>query len=444
MLDSDYDNSDEEGGGFLNSGGDDRFGNDDGAPQVKDQKLLDIPQFSHVEKRQSFVGPLSSSSPHRGISTTNDNTLSPPPPPTLKSPSYLCDWIAYYSNKYPPRPNQFDMGSKMNDTYILNAARIALSLARYLGKQFDDKHPVGDMAVNKMCINCEDIILNNVIVKDEDSCEAVIESTSNGGTNNNHRSASNIERRQVLALGMILYELFTQGSPPPRRIQQSLRDTGSVLSFGTSLRISESDDDYDDDRGALGGDRRKNKDGFDLDEEDHSAQEEFVRKQRRRRNQEEGKEQSVPVLLKHAGVPCSICRLISDMLSNRDDDDFGELFQYEKSVSRFSDVIMDLEQMINQPKDFLYDKIRLSAKPTVRNKLYSRQKELEQGFELAERTAAWYCQDDDEDEKAGKEYIEAHSMDTSSSSVKQEVLLVSGQPGKQMTFCAIFVMYSTF
>jgi len=119
------------------------------------------------------------------------------------------------------------------------------------------------------------------------------------------------------------------------------------------------------------------------------------------------------------------------MLSNRDDADFGRLFQYDKSISCFADVVMDLEQMIDQPKDFLYDKIRLSAKPAVRNKLYSRQKELEQGLELAGRSASWYYQDDDEDEKAGKEYDEARAIDALSSPVKQEVLLVSGQPGKQ-------------
>eukprot|EP00984_Skeletonema_dohrnii_P030219 scaffold21547_cov104-Skeletonema_dohrnii-CCMP3373.AAC.1 len=96
------------------------------------------------------------------------------------------------------------------------------------------------------------------------------------------------------------------------------------------------------------------------------------------------------------------------MLSNRDDTDIGGLFQCDKSVSCFADVIMDLEQMVDQPKDFLYDTIRLNAKPTVRNKLYCRQAELEQGIELAGRCA----------------------MDTSSS-VKQEVLMITGLSGEQ-------------
>ncbi len=114
------------------------------------------------------------------------------------------------------------------------------------------------------------------------------------------------------------------------------------------------------------------------------------------------------------------------MLSNRDDADFGGLFQFDKSVSCFDDVIMDLEQMIDQPKDFLYDSVRLSAKPTVRNKLYSRQKELERGNELAARSAAWYRQE----EGFGEERFEDAVGIDGSSSVKQEVLLVSGLPGE--------------
>eukprot|EP00985_Skeletonema_marinoi_P030733 scaffold33620_cov73-Skeletonema_marinoi.AAC.1 len=115
------------------------------------------------------------------------------------------------------------------------------------------------------------------------------------------------------------------------------------------------------------------------------------------------------------------------MLSNRDDTDFGGLFQYDKAVSCFAEVIMDLEQMVDEPKGYLHDTIRLSAKPTVRNKLYSRQKELEQGIELARRSdVAGYHKE----EEGREEYFEACAMDTSSS-VKQEVLVISGLPGEQ-------------
>ena len=330
-------------------------------------------------------------------------------PTTLESPSQLKDWMAYHSTKYAPHANH--MGRKMDAAYALKAAQIALSLAKYLGRQFqqDKDMDVESRREDLPSVSFEDIIVDNVMVKNVDSGEAVLESTSSpsGATKNN--GGVNTERRQVLALGMTLYELFTQGSPPPTRLQQSLKSSGSVLSFGKSLRISEQSEE-DDDRGASGGDRRKNKDddGDDMDEADQ--QESFARKQRRRQCGDKGEDESVSKLLKLAGVPISICQLISDMLSNRDDADIGGLFQYDKSVSCFAEVIMDLEQMVDQPKVFLYGTIRLNAKLTVQNKLYSRQAELEQGIELARRCA----------------------MDASST-VKQEVLMITGLSGEQLT-----------
>eukprot|EP00985_Skeletonema_marinoi_P013382 scaffold6616_cov88-Skeletonema_marinoi.AAC.1 len=79
-------------------------------------------------------------------------------------------------------------------------------------------------------ISFEDIVVDNVIVTNVDS-EAVLESTSSpsGATKNN--GGVNTERRLVLALGMILYELFAQGTPPPTRLQQSLKSSGRILSF---------------------------------------------------------------------------------------------------------------------------------------------------------------------------------------------------------------------
>jgi len=330
-------------------------------------------------------------------------------PTALESPSKLKDWMAYHSTTYAPHANH--MGRKMDAAYTLKAAQIALSLAKYLGRQFqqDKDMDVESRREDLPSVSFEDIIVDNVMVKNVDSGEAVLESTSSpsGATKNN--GGVTTERRQVLALGIILYELFTQGSPPPTRLQQSLKSLGSVLSFGKSLRISEQSEE-DDDRGASGGDRRKNKDddGDDMDEADQ--QESFARKQRRRQCGDKGEDESVSKLLKLAGVPISICQLISDMLSNRDDADIGGLFQYDKSVSCFAEVIMDLEQMVDQPKVFLYGTIRLNAKLTVQNKLYSRQAELEQGIELARRCA----------------------MDASSS-VKQEVLMITGLPGEQLT-----------
>jgi len=434
------------GGGFLNFADVDASLSLSGSAnneEKMEQKLESLPESlnaaaassndEEVSGRQGFPDPPSL---NRKISQNNntmsslssaDASSSQSTPTALESPSQLQDWMAYHTTKHPPHVNY--MGRKMDETYTFKAAQIALSLSKYLGRQFEQEKDAKNSHEDLPSISCEDVVVDNVIVTNVDSGEAVLKSASPSSGTTNHRSGGNIERRQVLAFGMILYELFTQGTPPPRQIQESLKSSGSILSFGT-LRISEQSKEEDvDDWNASGGNRRKNKDDDDDNdmkgEADHSAQESFVRKQRRRRCDGKGKEESVSTLLKLAGVPSSICRLISDMLSNRDDADFGGLFQYDKAVSCFAEVIMDLEQMVDQPKGYLHDTMRLSAKPIVQNKLYSRQKELEQGIELARRSAAGYHMEEDREE-----YVEACAMDASPS-VKQEVLVITGLPGEQ-------------
>eukprot|EP00986_Skeletonema_menzelii_P017914 scaffold22734_cov74-Skeletonema_menzelii.AAC.2 len=289
--------------------GDDSIASDDSDDDVEEfingsaageRAALPPPLFNGEEKMDQKLQNPDSSSSSRNIaseSTTNNVTTAvlssqAPSRTLLEAPTYLNDWITYYSIEYPPHVNY--MGRKMDDKYILNAAQIALSLAKYLGRNRrhvgmddTDDNRRGDMS--SCTISCEDIRVDNVMVKNLDSGEAVLKRRTNG-------AASNTERRQVLALGITFYELFTQGKPPPRQIQQSLKSTGSVLSFGTSLRISESNEDGDD-RVTSEGSRRKNKDEEGAD--DNSAQESFVRKQRRR-HCDEGKEESVPTLLKRA------------------------------------------------------------------------------------------------------------------------------------------------
>ncbi len=197
------------------------------------------PQLFHGEeqmqqKTNNFSGP-SSNNRTSSDSTTSDVTAAAAaelsyqaPPRTLESPACLKDWISHYSREHPPRVNH--MGRKMDDTYILKATQIALSLAKFLDRQ--NKRQQADMDETddcvSSCINCEDIRVNNVMVKNVDSGEALLERTNLiSSTRGGAGTGSNTERRQVLALGMILYELFTQGSSPPRQIQQCLKSSGS-------------------------------------------------------------------------------------------------------------------------------------------------------------------------------------------------------------------------
>eukprot|EP00984_Skeletonema_dohrnii_P021793 scaffold10970_cov83-Skeletonema_dohrnii-CCMP3373.AAC.6 len=153
------------------------------------------------------------------------------PTTVLESPSQLKDWMAYHSTTYAPHANH--MGRKMDAAYTLKAAQIALSLAKYLGGQFEQEQDI-DLESRREdlpSISCEDIVVDNVIVTNVDSGEAVLESISSPSGTTKNNGGVNSERRQVLALGMILYELFTQGTPPPTRLQQSLKSSGRILSF---------------------------------------------------------------------------------------------------------------------------------------------------------------------------------------------------------------------
>ncbi len=313
----------------------------------------------------------------------------------LKYPALLRDWIHYHAKKQPATVNY--LGVKMDRAYILSATKVALSLSKKLGRQFETKD-------SSLLIHCHDITVDNVCVTNAQDCDAYFSlmdfsPRESSGVQKSFMS-NNSERKQILALGLILYEVFTQGSLPPQRFQQLNQSSGG-LSFASSLRIS--DDEH----------------SVSVDDNKSAETAHFSRRQRRRCD--EGKEKSVAVMLQLAGVPSSVCRLVSDMLSNRDDAEFGTLFQYDKSASCFTDVILDLNQKAEKPVDFLWDTVRLSAKPTIRNKLYFREKELEQGIALAERATSY---------RRGRMIVaEEGSLLQVEAPIKQEVLLITGHSG---------------
>jgi len=354
-------------------------------------------------KKSTLVDGLSQKSSAVGLHDGTDGSRQPDvsfplrETTSLEYPARLRDWICYHAEKQPATVSY--MGKTMDRSYILSATKVALSLSKKLGRQFEteDSHVI---------IHCKDITVDNIVVTNahdgdaEFSLKEFLPSNSNGVRKMSMLDHNNSERRQILALGMVLYELFSQGSLPPPRFPQPFQSSGS-LSFASSLRIS--DDEL--------GDR--------VDDNKPAKAAQFSRRQRRRCD--EGKEKSVATMLQLAGIPSSMCRLVSDMLSNRDDSEFGSLFQYDKSASCFTDVILDLKQKIAKPIDFLYDTVRLSAKPTIRKKLYFREKELEQGFALAQRATYYRC---------GRTTIEEEELSYQEvPSIKQEVLLITGHSG---------------
>jgi len=143
----------------------------------------------------------------------------------------------------------------------------------------------------------------------------------------------------------------------------------------------------------------------------------------RRRLADQGAEQSVRTLLETKGMPSSICRLVADMLENENS---NGLFCSDQAISALSDVICDLQQMVDAPQSFLHDSLLMRWKPVIPNKLYCRDVELQQA--LAVSGQMFQCGNEGGDvEVEGP--IKAH-----------EVLMVSGHSGEQgrLSFNIIF------
>jgi hypothetical protein len=255
------DNNDEAGGGYCGLNINDHTSSSS-APLMPPRCLPQSFQNIHNDDKKTASASAAASSKDTTEIKSSSHTTPPPPRKLLESPCNLKDWIAFHSSQHhPPPPSSsslhHNMGRRkmMNETYVLNATQIALSLARkLLARQFDEVS----------IIHCEDvIIIDNVIVTNVESLEVEFECSSGANCNRNtsdddgSEKNNNTERRQVLALGMILYELFTQGIPPPIWIQQSLKSSSSsssgrrrsLLSFGASLRISSESEDDTNDRG---------------------------------------------------------------------------------------------------------------------------------------------------------------------------------------------------
>lgn len=86
-------------------------------------------------------------------------------------------------------------------------------------------------------------------------------------------------------------------------------------------------------------------------------------------------------------LPNPVRRLVSDMLDNetcsRSSD--GVLFCHDESVALLSDVVCDLQQMVDNSKSFLHDSLLLRWEPVIPDStLYGRENELNQCLEVAD------------------------------------------------------------
>ena len=272
---------------------------------------------------------------------------------------------------------------KVDKKYIEQAARVALSLAVKLLEQ-QSTSPLRQ----------RDVTLDNIVVINTQEGEADFIQTSNDGI------SPRDQRKEIYALGLIFYEMFTLGSvPPPSTTSIETNTTASTPSFGLSfLQISSS-----------GTGRHTN-----------GSEEEQVR-QRRRPNPQDEKPR-VANQLQGKGLPRPICRLIADMLENEDYEQ--NMFYSDNAISTFADLVVDLKQMVDNPKAFLHDSLLMRWKPVIADKLYCREDELQLALEVADRVST--IGSSSSGISNGK-YNEFHSMEGYD---QQEVLMVSGHSGE--------------
>ena len=110
------------------------------------------------------------------------------------------------------------------------------------------------------------------------------------------------------------------------------------------------------------------------------------------------------------------------MLENEDYEQ--NMFYSDNAISTFADLVVDLKQMVDNPKAFLHDSLLMRWKPVIADKLYCREDELQLALEVADRVST--IGSSSSGISNGK-YNEFHSMEGYD---QQEVLMVSGHSGE--------------
>lgn len=305
-----------------------------------------------------------------------------PVPETL----ILHDWIAHYSLIQRGRWS----GGIIDKEYLEKAVHVALSLATSLQRQHAPDSS-GFLPETEICV---DNVLVTTVEEDSqaDFVQKSILPRYGWG------AASYSQRIAICALGRVFFELFTLGDKPPRKNSNTALTTVAPLSLEHVQKLLDDDS----------GDSKKT-----------------AKKQAR--HEEEKEDEDAPYkLLQNAGLPHSICRLVSDMLENS-----GGLFSHDDSIATFSDCVTDLSQMAKKPKSFLHDTL-VMRKPKIPNKLYCRDDSLKQCLDVAQQVV-----DSDSifDRHSRSAIMLSGCSGSGKSRLVQEVHTRLGQKGWQYLYC---------
>lgn len=278
----------------------------------------------------------------------------------LPSTLPLCDWIAHYSATSNQTPLAYM--KRIDKSYLEKATVVALSLAKNLDERYGG-------SCSNVIIHEKDLLMENITVTNKSDGEVDVVYVSLASATKAPAPQQQNQRPAIFALGKIYYELFTQGCScclPLSTLTSGQKPTvdsfSDPSSFDVALKIT--------------GDTSNEDEGSSSSEDDTRQR----RKQPRRVTEKD--ECSHYTQLQLAGLPPSLCRLVSDMLENGDGS--GVLFLHDQSVAKLSDVISDLSQMVECPKSFLHDSLIIRLEPIIPDKLYGRNHELQKCLDVAD------------------------------------------------------------
>ena len=286
---------------------------------------------------------------------------------TVSSSQSLRDWIE--SNK--TRTSSLDISRKRK--YFEQSVRILHSLTMNLTIKHVVGHDDDSLDGNneyELCIHPELIIAENVIILEGGETAAFVLRDqdvfhSNAGHDSMFDDAAT-KYAAMHALGEISYELFMQGKGPP--ISKFCSSTDSVAranSLSNAMSINDSNPANDDT----------------IDENEILN---LLRKNPRKTLDKESS--GIASAMSEAGVPFPLCRFVSDLLDGYDS--ACGLFRSDVAFTSFSDIISDLEQMIEQPDAFLHSSATDRWKLAFGEKMFGREKETKALMDVSERVAA--------------------------------------------------------
>eukprot|EP00804_Cyclotella_cryptica_P013328 CCRYP_005112-RC/>CCRYP_005112-RC protein AED:0.18 eAED:0.18 QI:308/1/1/1/0.83/0.57/7/3885/795 len=191
------------------------------------------------------------------------------------------------------------------------------------------------------------------------------------------------------ALGMVAYELVMKGDMPPVSffLPSSLADMRGTAHLPLSIRGS-----------------------VECFEATNQAK---VKLPRKAVDENEGR---ITTAMLNAGVPYPLCRFVVDLLGGECSDSL--LFRSDVSFESFSDVLLDLKQMITNPEAFIHLSVRDQWRLAFGNKMHGRESEKKMIMDAASRTTGTTSND---------ALFEALSLLLPQN--KRQIVMVSGKPG---------------